>query len=198
MEHVPSWLQAALLPEVWEVAGVRCRALSVWHAFVLKQLGNPYLHGETCDREAAASLLALCSLDYAGGRRFFSGPFFRRRSLARVNRRLRAARFTDIHAAITDYLSACLRAPGHKRRDPAPGQKFRPAAAPVEWLLVEFLARGNPARLAAAWDTPYLVARCLFDASRDLSGDDDSLESPEEERRFDAYQRREREQEART
>jgi hypothetical protein len=51
------------------------------------------------------------------------------------------------------------------------------------WILVSWLNAGD---METAWNTPYAVARCLFDARRDVSGEDDTLESLEEEARFDA------------
>jgi hypothetical protein len=63
----------------------------------------------------------------------------------------------------------------------------RKAAAPLGWVLADHLSGGDPGRLAAAWDCPYAAARCLFDARRDIRGEDDSLESRAEEERFDAY-----------
>lgn len=188
MDHVSTWFQAALLPERWNVAGVSCGVLSVWHAFAMSETGNPYRSGGACDRDAAAALLSFCSLDYAGGKRLFAQPLHRARVVSSINRKLKAAEWTDIHAAICDYVDTCTRTPGHKQREAVKGQpQARSVAAPICWVLVDFLSRGDPQKIEAAWNTPYAVARCLFDARRDISGEDDSLESVEEEIRFDAY-----------
>jgi hypothetical protein len=58
-------------------------------------------------------------------------------------------------------------------------------------VLVDFLAAGNPDGIEAAWDTPYATACCLFDARRDTDGKDDTLETLDESKRFDAYIERE-------
>lgn len=189
MDHVSTWFQASLIPDRWDVAGVKCRALSVWHVFALGQTGNPYLCGGGCDRDAAASLLAFCSMNHADGKRLYSQPLFRTRIVKRINRKLKRAMWNGIHEAITDYLSACWRTPGHKHvvSDGKGACKSRSCAAPICWCLVEFLSRGDASKIESAWDTPYAVARCLFDAHRDIMGEDDTLESLEEEIRIDAY-----------
>jgi hypothetical protein len=189
MDHISSWFQTALLPDRWSVAGVSCNALTVWHVFVLQQTENPYLCGGPCDRDAAASLLAFCSHDYASGKKLYTGPLARAALLKHITRKLASAEWTEIHAAVTDYLSTCSRVPGHKSPAAVSGaaSSGRKAAAPLCWVLVDFLCHGNPAALSDAWDTPYAVAKCLFDARRDVSGDDDTLESSDEEKRFDAF-----------
>jgi hypothetical protein len=57
--------------------------------------------------------------------------------------------------------------------------------APIEWVLVDFLSHGNPDRIDAAWNTPIAVARCLFDAHRDATGEAASLISEADEERID-------------
>jgi len=188
MRHVSTWLQAAVLPPLWNVCGVRCRALSLWHAFVLSQTGNPYLFGQPCDRDAACSLLLWCSRGYAEGARLFRAPYARRRAVRRIARRLARMDWGEADRAVCDYLAGCMRTPGHKRKEPKnKGQAPRLVAAPMEWVLADALGG-----TAAAWDTPYAVARCRFDARRDAAGEDESLESLEEEARFDAYIERQR------
>lgn len=168
-----------------------CGVLSVWHVFALHSESNQYVAGGSCDRDAAAGLLLFASLDYAQGRRLFSAPLFRARQMRRIMRRLKRAEWTDIDAAVCDYLAACSRVPGHKQVvSSAKGTASRQCAAPICWALVDFLSAGNPDKICSAWNTPYAVAKCLFDARRDISGDDDTLETQEEEIRFDAYQAR--------
>ena len=192
MDHVSTWFQSALLPEKWEVAGVSCASLSVWHYFALEQTGNPYLHGTRINRDHAAALLMYCCGDYQHGRRLFTGPFYRQRFMRRIARKLKRRDWPDIDAAIIDYLQTCLRCPAHKSRVPKAGETAKTVKAPAAWVLVDYLSGGAPSRIDAAWDTPYAVARCLFDAHRDIKGDDDSLESIEDEIYNDRYIERER------
>jgi len=188
MDHVSSWFQAALLPDRWNVAGVSCGVLTVWHAFVLQQTGNAYNCGGACDRDAAAELLMYCSLDYANGKRLFSQPLFRDRVRRRVIRKMKRHDWPSTHAAVIDYVTTCTRAPSHKQTiSQGGGVKSRAIAAPICWVLVDFLAGGDATKIKTAWDTPYALARCLFDARRDSDGSDDSLESLEEEKRIDAF-----------
>jgi hypothetical protein len=189
MDHVSTWFQAAVLPERWDVAGVSCTSLTVWHMFVLQQTGNPYYCGGGLDRDAAASLLMFCSRGYKDGKRLFSQPFYRKRTMAKIARALRRREWLETNAAILDYIGACMRTPAHKQQESSKsrGMIVKHAAAPICWALVDFISAGRPDSIEAAWDTTYAVARCLFDARRDIKGDDDSLESLDEERRFDAY-----------
>lgn len=188
MDYVSSWFQAALLPDRWNVAGVSCSALTVWHVFALEQMNNPYFTCSPCDRDAAASLLMFCSSDYRDGKRLFQQPLFRSRRMSEITGKLKASKWTDIHAAITDYVSTCSRTPSHRQlvSGGKSGVKPRKVVAPICWALVDFLSAGNPSKINEAWDTPYAVAKCMFDAHRDINGDDDSLESQTEERNTDA------------
>jgi len=193
MEHVSTWLQAALLPSRWDVAGVDCAALSCWHVFVLTETANPYVTGKRPpDRDAAAGVLLYCSRDYEGGRRLFHAPLHRGRAMRRIYRVLRRQEWRNIDDAVMDYLETCGRLPGHKIPEGDKAKTIRPAAAPMPYALVQFLSAGNPDKIAAAWNTPYAVARCLFDAGRDIRGEIDTLENRDEERRFDEYQDRQR------
>jgi hypothetical protein len=171
---------------LWDVCGVRCGALSVWHVYALCETGNPYLVGGTRDIDAAASLLLFASLDHAGGARLFAGDKYRAKSLRRIARQMARHKWADIDAACLDYVQTCRRVPQHKDPPTVPGKPStsRCIAAPMPWVLVaHFGAAGN---YEAAWNMPYAHARCMFDARRDASGDDETLESREEEARYDA------------
>lgn len=189
MDHVSSWLQAALLPRVWDVCGVRCSSLTVWHSFILGEVGNPYaVPCRAPDRDAATQMLLICSHDHAGAVRVFTDPGYRARATAAIVRQVRRHTWEQIDAAVTEYIDACRRVPAHKSKDPPKGAPPpRMACAPIEWVLVDAIAGGNPEAIEAAWNTPYAVARCIFDARRDIHGEDDSLETRDEERRFDEY-----------
>ena len=188
MRHVSSWLQAALLPERWDVCGIICPSVSVWHSFMLSQCENKYLCGGETSRDDAAELLMYCSGGHAHGRRLFLSTAHRRATMRNIARRLRRLSQADIDRAVLDYLGTCLRRPEHKRPEPDPkaGVVPRAAAAPMGWVLADFLSRSMP--LNEAWDTPYAVACCLFDAHRDIKGEVTTLESIEEEIRFDEWE----------
>lgn len=182
-------MQAALLPRLWEVCGVRCASLTLWHSFILGEIGNPFAcGGRPADRNAATELLLICSHDHAGAVRLFTDAPYRKRATRAVVRAIRRLSWTEIDAAVSDYMTACSRCPAHKVIE-SKGDGARPprmTAAPVEWALVDAIGGGNPDALEAAWDTPYAVARCLFDARRDIRAEIDTLETRAEERRFDA------------
>lgn len=189
--YVSPWLQAALIPPRWRVAGVSCRPLSVWHVFVLGSFGNPYITGDTgrMDMDAALHLLVYASQDHAGGIRLFTEPRYRAKCLAAIGKTLAAMKWETVHDACKHYVETCRRVPAHKSKvpDPKAPAESRMAAAPFAWSLVNHLSGGDPARVEQAWDAPYAVACCLFDAHRDINGQDDSLETVEESERFDRY-----------
>lgn len=53
-------------------------------------------------------------------------------------------------------------------------------------MIESMLSIGAAHDIDAAWNMPYSTAQCLFDTHRDATGEDDSLETLDEERRFDA------------
>ena len=185
MDHVSSWLQAAVLPDWWDVANVRCKTLSVWHIFALSQLGNAYFTGQAPDKDAALSLLLFCSRDWREGRKLILSDKALVRAIRSVGRKVRRVAWDKLDGCIREYLDGCTRAPGHKQTSGK--SEGRMAAAPIEWALVAWMTEGDPTRVEAAWNAPYVVARCMFDAARDIRGEDSTLETMDEERRYDAY-----------
>jgi hypothetical protein len=190
MRHIPSWFQCAALPDRWRVAGVSCGALSVWHHFALGCEGNRYLYGGEPDIGDAGQLLVFCGMDYERGKRLYASTARMALAVARVGRKLRKLPFASVDAACRDYVSTCLRTPQHVRVVASSnGAVPKPAKSPLAWVLTQFLCAGNPDKIAAAWNTPYATAVCLFDAHRDINGECDSLEDMEQERRYDEFQR---------
>ena len=199
---VSSWLQAAMLSERWNVAGVQCRALSVWHVYCLWARGNAFVCNDTerMDMDAAAELLLYASRSHAEALRLFASERYRVKAFNAI-RRIIAPRgrlqtwlwgkktWYQILDECIFYSDASRRVPAHKGPtiDLTTHQSnSRPAAAPVAWMLVNHLSAGNPDKIEAAWNTPYAVACCLFDAHRDIEGKDTTLETPDEELREDA------------
>jgi hypothetical protein len=195
MVYVSTWLQAALIPPKWRVAGVSCGALSVWHTMILGSFGNPYIVGDVTrmDMNAANDLLTYASQNHAGGVRLFTDPAFRARVMKTVGGTLGSQDWPTVHDACMHYVETCRRVPAHKQAEPDPkAGKPRMAAAPFAWTLVSYLSGGDPARVEAAWDAPFALACCLFDAHRDVNGMDSSLETLEEAERFDGYLERQK------
>ncbi len=186
--YISPWLQACLLPRRFDVAGYICTPLTVWHSYILRSSGNRYFHaGEPVDSDAASEVLMYVQGDIRHGRRLYVDPRYRNRTRRGAYKRLKRLGFDATHAAITEYIDACTRIPTHKVIT-KPGKNApttKPAAAPTEWILAEHIAAGNPDRLDAAWDTPLIVARCMFDAGRNIRGEDDSLISEDRERELD-------------
>jgi len=164
-DWISPWWQAACLPDRWDVCGVSCPALTVWHTFALEQIGNPYWCGGTVDIDAAAALLLFASHNRAGCRRLMLMPHYRARQMARMHRRLRRLAFGAIHAACDEYVAVCTR--GISRWQKGGG---KPCAVPIQWHIVARVGE-------RAWDMPYAYARCLCDAMAEQAGDD-SIMSP--------------------
>jgi hypothetical protein len=181
--YVSPWLQARLAPPVWDVAGVLCPPLTVWGECILRTTGNAYLAGRDPDRDAAAEVLVYASHDARQGRRLYYDARYRAKARRRVVRALRRREWLDIHAAVSEYLAESLRTPGHKEVENKPG--VRRIAAPLSWVLVEYLSGGDPAKVEAAWDCSFAVAVCLLNAGRDSRGESDSLISEADEERID-------------
>ena len=192
MEHVSSWFQSALLPEKWDVCGVICKSLSIWHVFVLSQVRNAFYCGGEISMDSASELLMYCSQGHADGARLYSDPIHRARVIKRIYKKLSKHNLDEVDSAINDYLSSCLRVPSHKQKEQKGGGRST-AAAPIAYVLVDaFCSMG----IEKAWDMPYSTAICLFDARRDVNGQDDTLETLDEERRYDDIEARKREAKA--
>jgi hypothetical protein len=67
------------------------------------------------------------------------------------------------------------------------GESGKPAAVPYQWHLVRMLSMGDPTKIDAAWNTPYSVARCMYDAQAEMSGDQ-TLMTPEAQEMEDNWE----------
>lgn len=176
---VSPWWQAACLPSLWDVAGIKVPSLSVWHTFALESIGNPYLcEGGMPDRDAAASLLLFASRGRDAGRKLVLVERERERAVRDICRDLRGE-WSDIDAACREYVNTCLRAPRRWQKKETTGKPYH---APYQWHLVRLLSRFMPYQ--AAWDFPYSEARCIFDAQAEADGDE-SLMSPAQQQKDD-------------
>ncbi len=203
--RVSSWLYAAVMADRWRVADVRCSALSVWHHFALEELRNPIAWDmPEPDMDAAAQMLMICSRRYRDGKQLFLHASVRERAQMSMYRTLARQRSQDVIAQCQDYYRTCTRTPA--RKQPAvqlvggariqKSDDRRLIVAPQQWVLVDFIARGDPDRMAAAWDTPYATAQCLYDAHRNAAGEDNDLESRADEARTDSWLERESQRKA--
>jgi len=185
-DWISPWWQAACLPACWDVCGVTVPALTVWHTFALESIGNPYLCGGAVGKDAASALLLFARHDRAGGRRLLLAPHYRVRQMRRMYRRLRKLDPGAIHAACSEYVDTCTRGASRWQK----GGTGHPCAVPYQWHMVFRLSGGDPARLEAAWNLPYAVARCLCDAAAEQNGDDSilSIRAQEMEDNWPAYE----------
>lgn len=166
---ISPWWQAACLPERWDVCGISVPPLSVWHTFALESFGNRYMVGGQIDLDDAAGLLLVASHDYQGGKRLLLEPLYRQRRIRGVQRILARLKWETVHDACTEYVETCTRTARRWRKMDGGGKQ---SAVPYQWHLVHLLARGAPGAIEAAWNTPFAVARCLYDAFAETQGDD--------------------------
>lgn len=167
----PFW-QAALIPDRWDVAGIPLGPLTVWHSFALDNTRNAFMFAAPADRDDACSLLIFCSGDYRHGKRLFFDDAFRNRQMFRMYRRLRDIPWDRLERACREYVHVCTRAAS--RYTPA-GQNPQPERVPAQWHMVRLLSQSDPCRLEPAWNTPFAVARALFDAWAESEKDDSSI-----------------------
>jgi len=165
-DWISPWWQASLLPDSWDVCGVTVPSLSVWHTFALENIGNHYLCGGSLDKDDAASLLLIASRDHRGGRRLFHADRYRIKAMKRIHRILNRMEWDQVDAACREYVDSCMRTPS--RWNSGGG---KPSGVPYQWHLIGKLSGGDPTKFEAAWNTPYAVARCVFDAYSESKGD---------------------------
>lgn len=164
---VSPWWQAALLPDSWQICGERVLSLSVWHTFALESVGNHYLCGGPCDRDDASGLLVICRLNHANGRRLLADSYFRKDQLVKACSIVAMHDWVQVDAECVDYVARCTRTVSRWHGK----ESGRPAAVPYQWHLLSLISGNDPAKFEAAWDCPYAVARCLFDAHAEANGD---------------------------
>jgi len=187
--YVSPWMQAALLPARWNVCGAICPPLSLWARYILRTSGNAYfLPGSEPNIDSAAEVLIYATRSHVEGARLYWNYRARMRAMKKAHRLLKKREWTFVDRAVAEYVFECQRCPSHKqiigstlKNDPVP----QPACAPLEWVLVEYMSKGNPARVEAAWNSPYVVAMCMFDAGRDIRGEDNSLITEQREQELD-------------
>lgn len=193
--YISPWLQAALIPQRWDVCGIICPPLTVWAHYVLRTSRNAYMTGgANPSKDAAAEVLLYASRTHAEGAALYWQDRKRVKALRQLHKQLAPQAVEDVDKAVAEYVFECLRAPTHEvilastKRDTV---KSEPVKAPLEWVIVEYLTGGDPAKLEAAWNTGFSAALCLFDAGRDARGADNSLISEQRERELDEREEKE-------
>jgi len=172
----PGW-QAAILPDLWDVAGFILPPLSVWHVYALRSIGNGYVCGAPgCDRDDAASLLVIAGRDYRDGKSLWTHQGTRERATLAIRRKISGMDWVALDRACYDYAQTCTRTADRWKR-----QGSKPGAVPEAWHLVSLLSGGDITKSDAAWNTPYAVASALYDAWAERSGDDTIMTAKSQE-----------------
>jgi hypothetical protein len=186
--YVSPWMQSVLLPQSWLVAGVACKPLSLWHAYILRTSGNPLVHGGAISEDAIAEVLMYCSGGIEHGRRLYQMPHYRNRCRKRIARKMKRAGYKFAASAVREYVSECIRVPTHEyvTASTKDGDVSKPINAPEEFVLAEYLLSvGVCKTLDDALDYQYSAACCLLDAGRNARGEDSSLVTEDKERKID-------------
>ena len=189
--YASPWMQAVVIPRRWSVAGVECAPLSLWHGYILRASGNPFVCGGDPTLDAACEVLMYCSGGIDHGRRLYNGPHYRGRVRRRVARSMKRSGQAKVISAVLEYTRECLRRPTHSVTAGSTKSDYagKPMSAPEPFVLAENLMRiGAAAGFAAAMDYPYALATCIFDAGRNARGEDDSLVTEIREQQLDAME----------
>ena len=166
-DWVSPWWQALLLPDEWDVAGVRVPSLSVWHVFALTTLGNAFMcGGRAPTMDDAQSLLMIAARDYSRGRRLFLRPNACARAIRATYRRLARQDQAFTLRACAEYTETCMR---HGHRLPPQGGSGTPAGTPEPWSVYVSL-RGLGETECSAWNTAYAKGRATMDARDERAG----------------------------
>lgn len=184
--YISPWLQSILLPKKWDVCGINVPPLSLWHGYILRSAGNPYVCGGEGSKDAAAELLMYASLSMDGGAKLYNLKYFRARRRKKIFRSIAKLTLEQVNSACYEYASECLRQPAHEYKHNKDNTvKNKPVSAPFEWCIVAYLCKGDMSQAEAIWNSPYSKAVCLFDAQRNVMGEDDTLASVATEERID-------------
>jgi hypothetical protein len=186
--YVSPWMQALLLPQRWLVAGIKCKPLSLWHAYILRTSGNPLVCGGEITHDHISEVLMYCAGGMDHGRKLYQMPYYRSRWRKRVARNIKKAGYEFAANAAREYVSECIRVPTHEYviASTKEGEASKPIAAPEEFVLAEnLLTLGACKTFDDAMDYQYSAACCLFDAGRNARGEDSSLVPEDKERKID-------------
>lgn len=171
-DWISPWWQAAVAPSTWDVCGIIVPPLSVWHSYALDTLENPYLYLSDPDnphpesKDAAASLLMVACRTHQEYVPLFYDAKARGKAMRRVYRSIRRIPLDDINAACGEYVRECLR---HPHRVPPEHGGSTPAGTPEQWSIVSALCDAGWL-IEDAWNAPYAIGRCIFDASCERNG----------------------------
>ena len=169
------------MPDEIDVCGVLCKPITIWHSLVLRRVGCAFFSDQDPTMDDCALLLAHCSGGIQHGRRYYNSEGYRELINRRIFKRLRKAGTKRAIDACADYVASSLRTPGHTEWTGKGNGEYRSINSPIEYVLLHFLCAGNPDKMVAAWDTPYATARCMYDATREISGNDDTVISEKRE-----------------
>ncbi len=164
----PFW-QAFSMPARSRVCGIRVPPLSVWHVFALEEIGNPFLVGGEASAGDVQQLLFVATQTRAQFLNAFHVPSIRKRRLSRLRRRMLRYAWRHPSGAVAEckrYVDQSMRVPGRWVKVDAK------ACAVPHALHVLSAARNMVASVDAAWDMPYVQARCWFDVRAEFKGDD--------------------------
>jgi hypothetical protein len=182
-----------MLPARWDICGVVVPSLTLWHVFALDNIGCHYIDGGPVSKDDAACLLLIAGTDYESGRRLLAVTNTRQRVLAmtRISRRLKRIALSDLHLACLNYVASCTRTIRRWRTNKQ--QETANNGPSNEFFLVHNqLCRDYHMTPVEAWNTPYALARCYYDAGAIARGDNMLMTPFEQElddRMFAEHQR---------
>ena len=97
--------------------------------------------------------------------------------MKRVHRVLNRMEWEEVDAACREYVDSCMRVASRWQS----GDGGKASGVPYQWHLLKALSGGDPEKMEAAWNTPYAVGRCMFDAYAESKGDTNVMSSAAQE-----------------
>ena len=160
---VDAWLTSLMVkPPV--ILGRRLKPFSLAHSLILDRLENPFWVGGKRGPEHFFEVLEVCANNLEGNRaRMYAKPRRFRRWVAAKFRKVKDADIDALNNYIVDHTACCAReSSGGAGRDMASPWEFRVATYLIEYGFPE----------ERAWNMPFNLARCYFDAREEMNGDE--------------------------
>ena len=184
---VSVWWQAALLPDSWDVCGVDVPSLTLWHKFVLDNTGNHYFGG-ICTKDDAAALLIFAQHDYRGGHRLMLDTRYRLKCMGKMHKRIKSVPFLPtLHGACLDYVRSCTQTARRWNASRRVANPNADVASAEEFFILNRICHDYQMTQEQGWNTPYALARCLYDAGAVNRGDDSLMKPWEQKLDDDMY-----------
>lgn len=144
------------------IAGVRLRAFSLYHAYVLEQLESPYIAGGVPSKAQTITALIVCSTLRSQG----AGPALRfwlcMRTRFAWHCRLFFCRHQKIADRLIEHIAAYFAVPEmYRKPDASAPPASNKSGAPWQWNVAVVCSSELRIDWARVWDMPICEAACM-------------------------------------